>query len=230
MFIVSAGDSTLKSLEMVRIEPGTFWMGSPEDESDRDREEAQHRVTITRAFEIGKYEVTQALWKDIMGNSPSQFKDCGDCPVEYVNWYDVQDFLLKLNERYPAENYRLPTEAEWEYVCRAGTEGAYSGSPDTMAWYKDNSDGHPHPVGQKKPNQWGLYDMHGNVWEWCSDWYGAYPVGEVRDPAGPDSGLYRVNRGGSFAGGVTGCRSAGRDFDTPKDSSGIIGFRLARSL
>jgi len=187
-------------------------------------------------------EVTQGQWKMVMGENPSYFKDCGDdCPVEQVSWDDCQEFITKLNQMEGTTKYRLPTEAEWEYAARAGSETAFANGVitetgcghepnlDQMGWYCGNSGNTTHPVAQKLPNAWGLYDMHGNVWEWCQDWYGSYPSISVLDPQGPDSGSRRVIRGGSWDFYARYCRSADRDFNWPDDSSSFIGFRLART-
>jgi len=224
-------------LELVPIAAGTFTMGSPASESGRDSDEGpQTRVTISRAYWLGKYEVTQAEWRAIMGSTPSFFS--GDrLPVEQVSYDDALAFCRKLTERERAEGrlpegyaYTLPTEAEWEYACRAGTTGDYAGSLSNMAWYRDNSGMTTHAVGQKQANAWGLYDMHGNVWEWCADRYApALPGGSVSDPAGASSGTRRVDRGGCFAGAAVICRSANRGNDAPGSRGGILGFRLALS-
>ena len=144
-------------------------------------------------------EVTQGQWKTVMGSNPSTFSACGsNCPVEQVSWDNCQEFIQRLNQKEGTSKYRLPTEAEWEYACRAGTTGPYAGDLDSMGWYDGNSGRRTHLVGQKKPNAWGLYDMHGNVWEWCSDWYGEDTSGSITDPEGPSSGPSRVLRGGSW--------------------------------
>jgi len=161
-------------------------------------EQPPHPVEITRPFYLQTTEVSQAQWKRIMGNNPSRFEDCGDdCPVEKVSWNDAQKFIEELNQMEGINKYRLPTEAEWEYACRAKTETAYSFGDEVdklgeYARYGDNSGGKTKPVGKKKPNAWGLYDMHGNVWEWVQDRYGDYPTGPIPDPKGPDKGEYRV--------------------------------------
>ena len=198
------------------------------------------QVTLTEPFCIGVYEVTNAHWKRVMGSVPSLRKD-EDLPVENVSWGDAMDFCRKLTDRERAngklqanEVYRLPTEAEWEYACRAGTTTAYSFGDDDkllgdVGWFKENSDSKTHPVGGKKSNTWGLYDMHGNVDEWCGDWHGGYPDGEVMDPQGPSSGVLRVNRGGSWGGTARDCRSATRSSYVPSDRRGSLGLRVVRS-
>jgi formylglycine-generating enzyme required for sulfatase activity len=213
-------------IEMVYVPGGSFLMGSPENETGRDSDEGQHRVTV-QSFYIGKYEVTQSQWRAVMGSNPSYFK--GDnLPVENVSWNDAKDFCRRLSQMTGKE-YRLPTEAEWEYACRAKTTGAYAGDLDAMAWYSKNSDSKTHSVGQKQPNAFGLYDMHGNVWEWCEDWYGSYPGGEVVDPMGPRSGSLRVDRGGGWGDGAVVCRSANRGNVAPGSRDGYLGFRLLRT-
>ncbi|MBQ7188204.1 MAG: formylglycine-generating enzyme family protein [Kiritimatiellae bacterium] len=205
---------------------GTFTMGSPESEDGRDGDETQHQVTLTRGFWLGETPVTQKQWKSVMGDNPSVFKGA-NLPVEEVSWNDCQEFIQKVNAALNC-GARLPTEAEWEYACRAGTSGAYGGTGelDEMGWYDKNSGDKTHPVGQKKPNAWGLYDMHGNVWEWCSDWYGDYPSGSVTDPTGPSSGSSRVLRGGSWGCNARDCRSASRGRDYPGFRDYYGGFRL----
>ncbi len=194
----------------------------------RIRDATPHRVSITRGFEMGKYEVTQAQWEKVMGDNPSRFKGA-NLPVENVSWDDVQKFIHALNARNDGYVYRLPTEAEWEYACRAGTAGDFAGSLDEMGWYMSNSGSQTHPVGTKKPNAWGLYDMHGNVLQWCQDWYGDYPGGKVVDPQGPGSGSNRVIRGGSWGSDATNCRSAARHRYSPDNRAAGLGFRLVRA-
>ena len=209
------GPTKLSSIgmEFIPIPPGSFMMGSPSNESGRYDNEKQHRVTLTKGFHMQTTEVTQRQWKAVMGNNPSNFKNCGDnCPVEEVSWNDVQDFIRKLNQREGGSKYRLPTEAEWEYAARAGTTTRFSFGDDEgrlgeYAWYSGNSGRKTHSVGQKTPNAWDLYDMHGNVWEWCQDWYGDYPSGSVTDSIGPSSGSRRVIRGGSWGNKPPGLRS-----------------------
>jgi len=217
--------------DFVWIEPGTFVMGSAPDEPGREPDEAQHTVTISRGFWMGKCEVTQRQWAAVMGNNPSALPG-ENLPVEYVSWYEVQDFIRRLNELEGAD-YRLPTEAEWEYACRAGTTTVYSlgddpAGLDAYAWYQADSEGRTHDVGTKKPNAWGLYDMHGNVWEWCQDWVGPYPLSSVTDPTGSPGGKTRVGRGGSMGVGSGMCRSADRSAADPENRGADLGFRLCR--
>ncbi len=187
----------------VLIPAGTFTMGSPSNEPGRYSDETQHQVTLTQPFYMQTTEVTQAQWETLMGSNPSRFSGCPTCPVEQVSWNDIQEFITKLNARGEGK-YSLPTEAQWEYAARAGsttafynggiteTGGGYDPNLDVIGWYYYNSNSKTHPVGQKAPNAWGLYDMSGNVYEWCSDWYGTYPSTAVTDPTGPSSGSSRV--------------------------------------
>ncbi|MEI7637978.1 MAG: formylglycine-generating enzyme family protein [Syntrophus sp. (in: bacteria)] len=221
--------------KFVLIPAGTFTMGSPSGELGRFNDESpQRRVTISQSFYVQTTEVTQGEWQRVMGNNASHFNSCGDdCPVENVNWNDVHDFIRRLNRQEGTDKYRLPTEAEWEYTARAGTtKRFYSGDNDddlSRAGWCGNSRSRTHPVGQKTPNSWGLYDMHGNVWEWVQDWKGDYPAGSVTDPTGPSSGSYRVNRGGSWNNDVRSCRAANRGGYTPDFRNYRLGFRLART-
>ena len=207
-------------------------------------------VTLS-TFEIGKYPITQQQWQDIMGENPSHFSNCPDCPVENVSWNDIQKFLKKLNVRYPGKNYRLPTEAEWEFAARGGNqsqEHTYSGSndPDEVGWYWKNSGDQllegewdrdkitrnncrTHPVGKKHPNELGIYDLSGNVWEWCQDWYGTYSKGPETHPQGPQKGDSRVLRGGSWYNYADHLRVSNRHSNDPSRRSSYIGFRLART-
>ncbi len=222
-------------LRMKHIPKGTFMMGSPTAEAGRHDDEGRHRVTISREFWLGETEVTQAQWEAVMGGTPSHFK--GDnLPVEQVSWDDAKRFCGRLNGnssiRRP-EGYRfdLPTEAQWEFAARGGVKSRNtinSGGNDVsrVAWYSGNSGGKTHPVRGKEPNELGLYDMSGNVWEWCRDWYGSYGRYNT-DPKGPSSGLTRVNRGGSWRGDVRGCRAALRNDDSPGARGYNLGFRLA---
>jgi formylglycine-generating enzyme required for sulfatase activity len=176
-------------MRFVWIPAGTFQMGSPETEKGRKQDETQHKVTLTKGFYLGVTTVTQGQWKAVMGNNLSHFKGSDDLPVEWLNWEDCQRFLRKIGEK-DGYAYRLPTEAEWEYACRARSTEAYNYGPAAeqlgqYAWYRESSGSKTHPVGQKKPNAWGLYDMHGNVLQWCADWYAAYPRNAVVDPKGP---------------------------------------------
>jgi formylglycine-generating enzyme required for sulfatase activity len=245
------------------IPPGRFLMGSPEDEVGRSEGESpQHEVTLTRGFWLGEVPCTQALWHAVTGGNPSEFQS-PDRPVERVSWEQCREFLEALNGRMPGLEARLPTEAEWEHACRAGTEtSTYAGeleilgandAPllDEIAWYGGNS-GHgfdlekgwdssgwsekqyPHDkagtrtVGLKKPNRWGLYDVLGNVWEWCSDWYGPYAPEPVLDPRGPSEGSRRVVRGGSWFHVARLVRCAYRNANGPGFRDDNFGFRLAR--
>lgn len=230
-------------MKFVLIPDGTFTMGSPSSEPKRDSDETQHSVTISKAFYMQTTEVTQGQWREIMGNNPSYFKNCGDnCPVEQVSWNDAQAFIRKLNQREGVNRYRLPTEAEWEYACRAGTDtpfyfgnclstdqANYDGNYPMPGCSKGEYRKRPVRVGSFPPNAWGLYDMHGNVWEWCQDWKGNYPGGYVTDPTGPSSGSYRVFRGGGWYYGAWACRSADRYYISPGDRRSSLGFRLART-
>jgi len=221
---------------MCWIPPGEFLMGSPEDEEGRSDSETQHRVKITQGFWLAKTPTTQAQWQAVMGNNPSHFKG-EDLPVEMVSWNDIcgnesgtGGFLGELNKRLPSGGrFHLPTEAQWEYACRAGTTGPYAEDLREMGWYSDNSDDKSHQVGQKKPNTWGLHDMLGNVREWCSDRFWGYDLSTVTDPTGPPSGSLRVHRGGDWDGLARRCRVAYRYIGYPGFSLSYIGFRIARS-
>ncbi len=219
-------------MEFVYIPPGTYLMGSPKGEAGRGGYERQHAVTLTRWFYMQTTEVTQGQWQAVMGSNPSYFKECGaDCPANYVSWNDVQDFIEELNVRNGDYHYRLPTEAEWEYACRAGTTTAFSFGNiveelPRYAWYGANSQKQTHPVGRKKPNPWVLYDMHGNVWEWCQDWHGGYPHDKAADPPGPSRGSSRVIRGGSWDDPAGYCRAAFRSWYAPDFRGRRVGFRL----
>ncbi len=221
-------------MKMVWCPPGKFMMGSPEYEPGRNDDEARHEVELTRGFWMAQTEVTQAQWRAVMGRLPERLTDSrllgDDKPVIYVSWDDVQIFLNKLNEG--GNRFRLPTEAEWEYACRAGTEGPYAGDLGQMAWYSDNANNKSHEVARKQPNSWGLYDMHGNAREWCADWFGSYAAGSVTDPRGPDTGGRRVQRGGSWDYDGGNVRSASRHVEGVgyrKRYLGV-GFRPVRGL
>ena len=223
------------NLDMLWCKPGKFMMGSPKDEKGREGNEAQHEVTLTKGFYLGKYEVTQEQWEKVMGSSPSYFKGA-TLPVEKVSWEDAMKFCEKLTQMEKAAGrlpegyaYTLPTEAQWEYACRAGTTTAYSFG-DKITPKQANFDrnvGETTVVGTYSANAWGFHDLHGNVREWCSDWYGDYPSGSVSDPFGPSDGSRRVVRGGSwfyFGGDLL---SAGRDRYAPGGRDGRLGFRLS---
>ena len=221
------------NIDMVRVEAGTFTMGAtPERKDPYDDEKPAHQVTLTNDYYIGKYEVTQALWKAVMDNNPSKFK--GDnLPVERVSWNDCQEFISKLNS-ITGKTFRLPTEAEWEYAARGGKKSRgyqYSGSSNLsdVAWYEDNSGSGTHAVGSKQANELGIYDMSGNVWEWCHDWYGKYSSSSQTNPTGATSGSGRVRRGGSWLGTASGCRSSCRGGFTPVLRIYYLGLRLVLS-
>ena len=252
-------------MEFVLIPAGSFVMGSPASEKERENDETPHRVTLTRAYYLQATEVTQGQWRAVMGTTVRQqadkenpqYKLAGEgsnYPIYFVSWEEVQEFIRRLNQRGEGQ-YRLPTEAEWEYAARAGSQSAYHFG-DTVSqlprygnfadrrvigqwndqvdgWADRNADdGHATaaPVGSYRPNAWGLYDMHGNVWEWVQDWYGDYPSGAVSDPQGPSSGVVRVARGGGWCSLARGARSANRHFDSPDYRFFILGFRLLRGL
>ena len=216
---------------MIEVQGGTFTMGATAEQGDdaEDRERPAHSVTLS-SFYIGQTEVTQALWEAVMGNNPSHFK--GDSlPVEQVSWNDVQTFISSLNS-LTGRTFRLPTEAEWEYAARGGSKSRgykYSGSNYVrhVAWYDDNSRNKEQAVGTKTPNELGLYDMSGNVWEWCQDWYGAYSSSAQTNPTGPTSGECRVRRGGSWDDLAKYCRVSRRGNYMPIYSGYHLGFRLA---
>jgi formylglycine-generating enzyme required for sulfatase activity len=212
--------------EMVFVEGGTFQMGSSSGDDD---EKPVHSVTLS-SFNIGKYEVTQAQWKAVMGSNPSNFSGCDNCPVENVSWNDAQQYISKLNSQ-TGKNYRLPTEAEWEYAAKGGKSSrgyTYSGSNDlnSVAWNTDEYGSHTHIVGSKQANELGIYDMSGNVWEWCSDWKGNYSSYSETNPTGASSGPHRVVRGGRLAKGDYSGRNAARNWFNPDDRYDRIGFRL----
>ena len=221
------------------IPAGTFAMGSPVSELGRGIDETQHQVTLTQPFYMQIAEVTQAEWEAVMGSNPSFFDSCPSCPVETVSWNDVQEFIAKLNARGEG-TYSLPTEAQWEYAARAGSTSAfyngaitvddcsYDPNLDVIGWYCYNDGLQPKQVGKKTPNAWGLYDMSGNVWEWCSDWYADYSSTAVTDPTGPSSGSSRVLRGGGWYDYAGFCRSAARLSYTPGVGAHDVGFRLLR--
>jgi formylglycine-generating enzyme required for sulfatase activity len=223
---------------LVAIRPGSLMMGSPESEPGRNDDEVMHRVKISRLFYMGQYEVTQAEWTRVMGSNPSQFTNCERCPVERVDFYQVNAFLSRLNAGSSSMRFRLPTEAEWEYACRAGTSTPYSvGEQITTAqanidgrYSMDVDDGAAYektlPVGRFPPNPWGLYDMHGNVWEWTNDRYGPYNPRQDIDPRGSDVGGTRVIRGGSWHFDAASARCGLRYTHAPQDSGFSLGFRV----
>jgi len=230
-------------MKMVLIPAGEFLMGSPDSDPDgQDNEKPQHLVRITRPFYLGLYPVTQAEYERVMGANPSRFTGDPHRPVEMVSWHDAQEFCLKLSalpeEKAAGHVYRLPTEAEWEYACRAGstTRYCFGDSAETLgdyAWSTKNSQLTTHPVGEKKPNAWGLHDMHGNVCEWCADWYGKeyYSQSPPSDPSGPSSGASRVLRGGSWCYGYPDYfRCSLRNNFRPDYRYNYDGFRVARTL
>ena len=221
------------SIDMVRVEAGTFTMGAtPEMDNPLDEEKPAHQVTLTNDYYIGKYEVTQALWQAVMGNNPSNFKG-ENLPVETVSWKDCQEFLIKLN-RITGKTFRLPTEAEWEYAARGGNKSRgyqYSGSNNLsdVAWHTNNSGSKTHAVGSKQANELGIYDMTGNVWEWCQDWYGKYSSSSKTNPTGANSGSKRVGRGGSWIINSLVCRSSYRGYSSPDNRLNYVGLRLVLS-
>ena len=211
-------------IELVYIPAGSFQMGSTDGEK---YERPVRRVVISEGFWMGKYEVTQLQWFTEMGVNPSDFEKCGGaCPVENVSWEDAQRFVAKLNTRNDGFVYSLPTEAQWEYAARAGRDGKWAGDVKEMAWYSDNSGGRTQAVGTKRANAFGLYDMHGNVWEWCEDWYDRYPKTPETDPLGAAKGKYRILRGGSWKDGPSDARSAYRGALSPDTKYKDIGFRV----
>ena len=227
--VIASGKKSFEP-EMIFVEGGTFQMGSSSGESDQ---KPVHTVTLS-AFNIGKYEVTQAQWRAIMGNNPSNFSGCDECPVEKVSWNEVQDFIRKLNVK-TGKNYRLPTEAEWEYAAKGGKSSkgyTFSGSNDlnSVAWNADNSGGKTHAVGGKQSNEIGIYDMTGNVWEWCSDWYGNYIGDAQTNPKGASSGQLRVLRGGCWHYNAEYCHSAHRSAINPDLGFINYGVRLGLSV
>jgi formylglycine-generating enzyme required for sulfatase activity len=229
---IDLGDGV--TMGFVLIRPGSFTMGSDQGESDA---RPAHRVTIAAPFYLGNCEVTQEQWHAVVASNPSQFKGPKN-PVEQVSWGDCQRFLSRLSQQHPGETFRLPTEAEWEYACRAGSGGtgfqpvahrqdACATAPlGDYAWFAANSGNTTHPVGQKRPNPWGLYDVLGNVWEWCQDWYGPYQPGDQTDPRGPAAGVSRVLRGGALDGSPRSLRSDLRNRCPPDGMYANIGLRV----
>ena len=226
-------------LDTVLIPAGKFKMGSPASEKGRfdpaskmdtkEGDETQHEVTLTKPFYMGKYEVTQEQWEAVMGNNPSSKTKGAKLPVTDVSWDDSKEYIKKLNIS-TKNNFRLPSEAEWEYACRAGTSTVYSFGDNLTNSDANINGGGIKAVGSYKPNAFGLYDMHGNVFEWCEDWYGDYPAGAITDPKGPAIEKCHISRGGAYTCTVLGVRSAYRNSDLgPTDRFGSFGFRLART-
>ncbi len=218
------------SFNMILVDGGTLRMGSSDSEADRD-EQPVHRVTLS-SYYIGETEVTQALWQAVMGSNPSYFKG-SQRPVEQVSWNDCKTFISKLN-RLTGKSFRLPTESEWEFAARGGNKSRgykYSGSNNIndVAWYTDNSGNETYTVKGKRPNELGIYDMSGNVYEWCNDWYGSYSGSSQTNPQGPQSGQNRVYRGGSYYYYARYCRSTNRINRGPGRGSNFLGLRLALS-
>jgi formylglycine-generating enzyme required for sulfatase activity len=234
-------ESRFFNASFVTVAPGSFIMGSPDHEPGRGSDETQHEVTLTRSYTIQTTPITQGQWKALMGNNPSNFLRGGEnCPVEGVSWNDCQEFIKRVN-KMGGYSYRLPTEAEWEYACRAGASTSFFNGEitkklfsrrdsclDAIGWYRCNSGKKTHPVAEKKPNAWGLFDMHGNVYEWCQDWYGKYAEIPQIDPRGAALGPGCVVRGGSWFTNSQNCRSASRFFRSPNFRSNFVGFRLVR--
>lgn len=236
-----APSNVMPALGMVWIKPGTFLMGSPASELGRGDDETQHSVTLTKGFYMGVHEVTQAEYQSVLGNNPSAFTGDANRPVEQVTWSQATTYCATLTNieqaagRIPSSwSYRLPTEAEWEYCCRAGARTTRFGYGDDLnaaaltnyAWYSSNSGNTTHPVEQKHGNAWGLMDMHGNVFEWCLDYFDAYPAGSAIDPQGPKTGTWRASRGGSWGYNASFCRSAQRGSNNPDLVSSYFGFRV----
>lgn len=244
------------TVTMVLVPPGEFSMGSSEDEQEDlsanarqisdwwllerlSSEGPQHRVKITQPFFVSRYEVTQAQWLAVMGNNPSEFKGDLSHPVEHISWNDGQIFISKLNERAASRgmSFAMPTEAQWEHACRAGTTtlwhfGNSEKGVTQYGWINANAEGRTHPVGLLEPNAFGIHDLVGNVWEWCADWHKTnyYTKEPVDDPSGPPNGSRRTGRGGGWRSSAWHCRSATRPFSTPNSRSGDLGFRLISTL
>lgn len=245
---ITTADSVMTDSDFVAIPAGEFIMGFAGGQPD---ERAEHKVRITRGFELGKFEVTQAQWETVMtdahskpgaprptplgakvSSTPSHFKEMSR-PVEKVSWDDIQVFLRRLNARERKHEYRLPTEAEWEYAAKAGRPEPDAEALSAMAWNKSNSEEQTHPVGTKKPNAWGLYDMHGNVSEWVLDWYAPEytdPAALAVDPKGPLTGSFRIFRGGCWFDSDADCRTTHRRHDFPISRFYNVGFRVVRAL
>ncbi len=242
--IMANESKSFAGIRFIKIEAGCFQMGQDKqtqldskDKQTTGNELPQHQVCIEKPFYIGESEITQKQWEDIMGNNPSKFKGFHR-PVERVSWNDTQEFIKKLNAQEETTLFRLPTEAEWEYAARAGTKTVYSFGDDikeikSYAWFgNEGYNGDSHEVGQKKPNPWGLVDVHGNVWEWVQDWYDPafYSKNSEKNPHGAESGQYKVYRGGSWVAKASNLRSAVRYSGLPNTRSSDIGFRLVRDI
>lgn len=219
------GQGSRVSIPCHWIPAGTFVMGGTMNDEKR------HSVTLSSGFFMAETECTQAQWQAVMATNPSFFKGT-NLPVDSVTWPEANQFCILLTEMHRKEGvipdgwlWSLPSEAQWEFACRAGSTGDYSGKIDSMGWYDLNSMEKPHVVGEQKPNSWGLFDMHGNVWEWCADWYAEYPGLAAKDPQGPEQGINRVLRGGSWSSYDTNCRSANRFNVMPSDRNRNHGFR-----
>ena len=229
-------EGPLPGMRFVFVSPRPFAMGSPKGTPGRVPDEALHNVSLKRPFYMQTTEVTQAQWEAIMGYNPSAFAHCGaDCPVENIYWQDALRFITKLNALYKGKGrFRLPTEAEWEYVARTGTADPWVRSETdatTYAWFRNNAGGSPHAVATRHSNLWNIYDMNGNVAEWCSDWYGPYPDTHLSEsPRGPLDGEFRVSRGGSWYHGIDTIRGAHRNSDSAGDKSDYTGFRLVLEI
>ena len=234
--------TNIVGMKFVWVKPGTFLMGSPKEEKLREDNETQHKVTLSKGFYMGVHAVTQEQWMKVMGNNPSNFKGEKNLPVEKLSWDDCQEFVKKLREK-DKKQYRLPSEAEWEFCCRAGTttpfhfgesistdQANYVGSAvygnGKVGVYRAKTT----PVGSFPANAWGLFDMHGNVWEWCQDWYGDYPHKDIIDPTGPEKGTGRVLRGGCWFNNPQDCRSARRHRNEPGGGNGSFGCRVCFCL
>jgi len=223
---------------LVAVRPGSFMMGTNDAEPGRRDDEYLHRVTITQLFYIGQHEVTQAEWARVMGSNPSRFTGCEKCPVEQVDFYQVNAFLSRINAGNTAMRFRLPTEAEWEYACRAGSRTAFSGGAQLPAlaanvdtrFMAGPEDGAAYektlPAGRFPANKWGVHDMHGNVWEWTNDWYGPYDPRREFDPRGADSGTRKAIRGGSWRFDAMSARCSARQAHPPQDAADDLGFRV----
>lgn len=230
----AAESKTIAGFTLIKIEAGCFEMGRDVNFKESSRNELPtHKVCISKPFYLGETEVTQNQWQKIMGNNPSKYQLLNN-PVERVSWNDVQDFIAKLNEQEGGKNFRLPTEAEWEYAARAGSRSVYFYGDDSKklskyAWFgNEGYRGKAHPVAETQANPWGLYDMHGNVFEWVQDWYSdsAYGSSAAEDPTGPESGKFKVYRGGSWVASAFNARSAARFSGLPATRSADLGLRL----